>query len=196
MTIGENIYTYRTQHNFSQGELANELGVSRQSVSKWENNAALPELDKLIKMSKLFSITLDELVYGPATVQKTNEAVATVPHLMPAPRVLIGMLLLMFGMISFLLSMFWGDHLAFGEEIGELVSLGIVVFSIAMLAVYNHKILAGCAILYFLYAVTCVGILQVVDVPNYIFMFYTSIVLLVWFFMWGYNSKAKLGMTP
>ena len=74
MNLGENIYTYRTQNNLSQGELANALDVSRQSVSKWENNLALPELDKLIRMSKLFSISLDELVYGPQPMQQTNNA--------------------------------------------------------------------------------------------------------------------------
>ena len=52
MNLGENIHTYRTQQNMSQGELANMLDVSRQSVSKWENNLALPELDKLISAGK------------------------------------------------------------------------------------------------------------------------------------------------
>ena len=196
MNLGENIHTYRTRQNLSQGELADALDVSRQSVSKWENNAAMPELDKLIRMSKLFSVTLDELVFGPETVQKTNEAVHTLPSFMPPTRVLSGMLLLVFGMITFLLSMFWGDHLAFGEEIGELVSLAIITLSIAMLGVYNSKILAGCAVFYFLYAVTCIGILRMVDLPNYLFMFYVSIVLFVWFLKWGYNARAQLGETP
>ncbi|MBR3972850.1 MAG: helix-turn-helix transcriptional regulator [Oscillospiraceae bacterium] len=61
MNLGENIYRLRTEKNMSQGSLADALGVSRQSVSKWENNSATPELDKLIKMSELFSVTLDEL---------------------------------------------------------------------------------------------------------------------------------------
>lgn len=46
----------------SQGDLAEKLDVSRQSVSKWETGASIPELDKLIMMSKLFNVTLDELV--------------------------------------------------------------------------------------------------------------------------------------
>ena len=196
MNLGENIHTYRTRQNLSQGELADALDVSRQSVSKWENNAAMPELDKLIRMSKLFSVTLDELVFGPETVQKTNEAAHTLSSFMSPTRVLSGMLLLVFGMITFLLSMFWGDHLAFGEEIGELVSLAIITLSIAMLGVYNSKILAGCAVFYFLYAVTCIGILRMVDLPNYLFMFYVSIVLFVWFLKWGYNARAQLGETP
>ena len=62
MNLGENIYHYRTANNMSQGALAAALEVSRQSVSKWENNTSVPELDKLLKMSQLFGVTLDELL--------------------------------------------------------------------------------------------------------------------------------------
>lgn len=61
MNLGENIYRLRSEKNMSQGDLADALEVSRQSVSKWENNSAVPELEKLIKMSQLFGVTLDEL---------------------------------------------------------------------------------------------------------------------------------------
>jgi DNA-binding XRE family transcriptional regulator len=64
MNLGENIYRLRTAKNMSQGDLADALEVSRQSVSKWENNSAVPELDKLVKMAQLFGISLDELVTG------------------------------------------------------------------------------------------------------------------------------------
>ena len=62
MELGKRIYSYRTKRNMSQGDLADALNVSRQSVSKWENGNATPDLEKLIKMSELFGITLDELV--------------------------------------------------------------------------------------------------------------------------------------
>ena len=64
MNIGENIYNYRTGKSMSQTDLANALEVSRQSVSKWENNSAVPDLERIIKMSELFEVTLDELVFG------------------------------------------------------------------------------------------------------------------------------------
>ena len=64
MTLGENIVRLRTQRNWSQGDLADALGISRQSVSKWETDASIPELDKLLKLSELFGVTLDELVRG------------------------------------------------------------------------------------------------------------------------------------
>ena len=62
MNLGERIYRFRTEKNLSQGDLADRLEVSRQSISKWETNASVPELDKLIKLSEIFAVTLDELV--------------------------------------------------------------------------------------------------------------------------------------
>ena len=69
MSLAENIYRFRTERNMSQLDLANDLEVSRQSVSKWETGTAVPELDKLVRLSKLFDVSLDELVSGepPAT---------------------------------------------------------------------------------------------------------------------------------
>lgn len=61
MNIGEKIYKLRTEKNLSQGDLADRLDVSRQSVSKWENDTAVPDLDKLIKLCDIFEISLDEL---------------------------------------------------------------------------------------------------------------------------------------
>ncbi len=61
MSIGKRIFEQRTAHNLSQEELAERLAVSRQSVSKWETDAAVPDLDKLIKLCDIFDVTLDEL---------------------------------------------------------------------------------------------------------------------------------------
>ncbi len=77
MNLGENIYKLRTQHNLSQGDLAEQLEVSRQSVSKWENNSAVPELDKLMKLAQIFGITIDELVTG--TEAKAATPLSTQP---------------------------------------------------------------------------------------------------------------------
>lgn len=64
MNLGDTIYRLRTERNLSQGELADALGVSRQSISKWETNSSVPELDKLIRMCELFGVSMDELVRG------------------------------------------------------------------------------------------------------------------------------------
>ena len=73
MSLHETIYTLRTARNMSQLELAEALEVSRQSISKWETGAAVPELDKLVKLSDVFGITLDELVRGAAQPGEPKE---------------------------------------------------------------------------------------------------------------------------
>ncbi|MBR7147128.1 MAG: helix-turn-helix transcriptional regulator [Oscillospiraceae bacterium] len=64
MTLGQNIARLRGEKHLSQGELADALDVSRQSISKWETDASVPELEKLVKLSELFGVSLDELVKG------------------------------------------------------------------------------------------------------------------------------------
>lgn len=64
MSLGENIYRLRAEKRMSQGDLAEALEVSRQSISKWETDGATPELDKLVRLAELFGVTLDELVTG------------------------------------------------------------------------------------------------------------------------------------
>ncbi len=75
MKLHEKIYMLRTEKNLSQGDLAEILDVSRQSVSKWETGASVPDLDKLIKMSDLFGVSIDYLVREEMTEneQKTAE---------------------------------------------------------------------------------------------------------------------------
>ncbi len=67
MNIGEKIYNLRTQADMSQGDLAEKLNVSRQSVSKWENNNSTPDIEKLVLIAAVFGITVDELVKDTAT---------------------------------------------------------------------------------------------------------------------------------
>ena len=64
MTLGERIVELRNAKAISQQELADEMEVSRQSVSKWETGTSTPDLDKLMKLADYFDITLDELVKG------------------------------------------------------------------------------------------------------------------------------------
>ena len=64
MDLGTHIYQLRRARGLSQDDVAEALGVSRQSVSKWENNASVPELEKLLALSGLFGVSLDELVTG------------------------------------------------------------------------------------------------------------------------------------
>lgn len=62
MTIGQRIAECRRQLGLSQESLGEKMGVSRQAISKWEADAALPEIDKLIALSKLFGVTVGWLL--------------------------------------------------------------------------------------------------------------------------------------
>ncbi|MFR6180934.1 MAG: helix-turn-helix domain-containing protein, partial [Flavonifractor plautii] len=77
MELGERLYQLRRERRMSQEALADALGVSRQSVSKWENGASTPDLDKLVRLGELFGLSLDELVKGqaPPTAEGTEAAV-------------------------------------------------------------------------------------------------------------------------
>ena len=101
MRLSENIYRFRTKQNMSQLELAEALEVSRQSVSKWETGTAVPELDKLIKMSDLFQISLDELVGRavPEPVITTEQKAPEMPVRGVDSSDLIGFFILLFAIL-------------------------------------------------------------------------------------------------
>ena len=63
MSFGSNLQFMRKMHNgMTQEDLADQMGVSRQTVSKWEMDGAFPEMEKAIALSKLFNCSLDELL--------------------------------------------------------------------------------------------------------------------------------------
>lgn len=62
MNLSDNLRNIRKEHNLSQEQLAEQLGVSRQSVSKWESGTAYPEMDKVLQLCELFNLNIDELL--------------------------------------------------------------------------------------------------------------------------------------
>ncbi len=69
-SFGERIYELRNKNNMSQGDLANKLDVSRQTISKWENNMCLPETEKLVQLSEIFNISIDYILKGEEKTEK------------------------------------------------------------------------------------------------------------------------------
>ena len=61
MDFGKQIKQIRLERKLTQEQMAEQLGVSRQAVSNWENNKNLPDLELIISMSRLFSVSLDDL---------------------------------------------------------------------------------------------------------------------------------------
>lgn len=121
MTLGEKISKLRTTNKMSQGDLAEKLNVSRQSISKWETNASVPELDKLIQLCDLFGISLDELVRSdnleagddgeedvpPSPPQQTQ---IVIQHSLTTQKI-VGFILLALGLLCCLMALFAGSGL-------------------------------------------------------------------------------------
>lgn len=143
MTLGEKISSLRGAANISQGDLAEKLNVSRQSISKWETDASVPDLDKLILLSDLFGITLDELVRSDEVHQTTTQSVptASLDHEPVQPQIIIqksvstqkviGFILLALGLLCCVLALVLG---------GGLLMIGgyIILCSILCLLVKKH----------------------------------------------------------
>lgn len=79
MSFRDNLQHLRAARNMTQEQLAMLLGVSRQSVTKWEAEKSYPEMDKLLKMCQIFECSLDDLVQGDLTGRSPDPAAATVP---------------------------------------------------------------------------------------------------------------------
>jgi len=156
MNLGETICRLRTERGLSQGDLADALGVSRQSISKWETDSSVPELDKLVKLSQLFGVSLDELVMG--TPAKKDTSTVTTPREEPfvpsqtAPqthnlpgRKIAAIVLLCFGGLAFLLLTIMG-----GIAVGLLFSSPFLLCGVVCLIARKHPGLWCFWALYFL----------------------------------------------
>ena len=87
MSFSENLKQIRKEHHLSQEELAELLDVSRQAVSKWEQDQGYPEVEKLLLLSRKLSVSLDALMSdeiadssGSKDVKITGSIVITSPH--------------------------------------------------------------------------------------------------------------------
>lgn len=72
MTIGEKIAKLRIAANISQEQLGEKISVSRQSVSKWEMDQALPQIDKVLQLCELFNISTDDLLHDKLPIKETG----------------------------------------------------------------------------------------------------------------------------
>ena len=80
LTIGENIRNFRKKNDLTQEELADRLGVTYQSISRWENGATYPDLELIPAIAETLSVTIDELL-GMPQIEKEKRALATFDEL-------------------------------------------------------------------------------------------------------------------
>ena len=125
MTVGERIQQLRKAAGLSQEQLAEQLDVSRQSVSKWELNDAAPEISKIIALSELFGISTDELLKGAGSIPaaaEEKESIAAIARLNAAEkRIRTGFITAVAGLIMLALELLLlpvmqvMEHNAFGH---------------------------------------------------------------------------------
>ncbi len=70
MDLGNRIKAEREKLNLSQDELAQRMNISRQAISKWETGKSYPDIEKILKLSEVFNLSLDELVKGDKNFQE------------------------------------------------------------------------------------------------------------------------------
>ena len=111
MTLGEKLQKLRKARSLTQEELAEKVGVSRQSLSKWESDGALPDTANIILLADLFGVTTDYLLREVDASQSTPDdspAVPSVVQLVPPQKkappaaLLVGYCLLILGLAVFL----------------------------------------------------------------------------------------------
>lgn len=75
MTLGQRLFQYRNSINMSQERLAEKIGVTRQTISKWETDQSTPDFDKIVPLCETFGISTEELIKGekPKTIENTDE---------------------------------------------------------------------------------------------------------------------------
>lgn len=90
--LSDKIQFQRKRLELSQEALAGILGVSRQSVSKWESGASLPELEKIIQLSELFDVTTDYLLIDSIDIAHRSRPKASLLFLLGLAAVCVGMI--------------------------------------------------------------------------------------------------------
>ena len=84
MAMGEKIQQLRKGCGLSQEQLAEMVGVSRQAISKWETEQSIPEIDKVLLLSKAFSISTDELLGNDTAYISTEVSTPQLPDILRA----------------------------------------------------------------------------------------------------------------
>lgn len=147
MHIGERIYKLRTERKMSQGDLADALDVSRQSISKWETNSSVPELDKLVKLSEIFGVTLDELIRDKQPPEQAAEPAPKVIYVEQSAPIsaqrIAGIVLLCFAALLWLMIALFGDILA-----GLVLASPFLGCGLVCLLVRKHAGLWCCWVVY------------------------------------------------
>lgn len=160
MKFSENLIKLRKNANLSQEELGEKLGVARQTISKWENSETTPELDKLYELSKIFEISIDELVGN-----KITKTIVTYKnhknYYEYVSKTKIGQIPLVHINIGYGIGNFRTAKgiFAFGNIAKGVFSLGVISYGIVALGVISLGIISlGCIALALFLSIGCISI--------------------------------------
>ncbi len=127
MSTGENIQFLRKREGFTQESFAEQMGVSRQTISKWESDSCFPEMEKLLQMCEMFRCNLDDLVRGNVQADVAEDTAGYDSHMNTfSKRITTGVVLVMLGVCAM--------TAAYGLGIGDALSC-IVLFLFLTVAV-------------------------------------------------------------
>lgn len=123
MNIADRIQYLRKQKGFSQEELADKVGVSRQSVSKWESEQSTPDLEKIIILSDIFDVTTDYILKGIEPVE-TGKA--------DTMKKLYHGFIIIFALIAGIWA-FWANRFRYSEMFMIMLAGGAIGYGIALI---------------------------------------------------------------
>ena len=113
--LSEKLYQLRKNSGLSQEQLAEQLNVSRQAISKWESGTAVPESEKLITISNYFGVSVDYLLKD----DEEDKAKVTDSTIEEKPKMIAGIIICIAGILSMVI---WGLLSIFSPEASDQIS--------------------------------------------------------------------------
>ena len=124
--LHKTIASLRRKHGWSQEQLAERVGVSRQTVSKWETGTSVPELEKLVLMSQCFGITIDQLLGGDHGAPVTCATQQGFSAMRLYWRKILGLILTVSGLVYGLLTLWiYSQNTALAQQINAMFRIEI-----------------------------------------------------------------------
>lgn len=100
MDVGQRLKERRNELDLKQGYVAEKIGVTRQTISNWENGRSYPDIERIIRLSELYVLSMDELLKGDQEMVKHLQENTVVNHFL---KIFIAMLLVNFVLMVILL---------------------------------------------------------------------------------------------
>lgn len=178
MELSDRIKEERNKLNLSQDALANKLHVSRQAISKWEIGQSYPDLEKLIQLSDIFEITLDELVKGDKKLErkliKDGGNLTTRLPIFGYVLIVLGVMTVFWGGSKFPVNLMSEDFMSFLTSASVLIMLGVLLI----------KDIPKWIVIGALYLTLLVSVVYMVSLKMDLWVLLMSIVVVIGFGWW------------